>query len=91
MLAFLSVKLGGLAVVVVGVLAVVSDTITAAAIAGLFSVLNTIIGAFLLREQRRVRKVLAAPRQMVYDAAGRPIGTVLDLRTHAPEWLSEAA
>lgn len=73
---------------IVFIATVVGDVTIGAAVAGVFSVLNTLIGGLLLRDVRRTQagvrhthKVLTAPRRAVYDNEGRVIGTVLRLET----------
>lgn len=66
--------------------ALVTDVTAAAVIAGVFSVVNTLINAITLRAVRNTEagvrhthKVLTAPRRAIYDSEGRVIGTVLRL------------
>lgn len=67
-----------IAAAVVAVIAAISDAVAGAAIAGVFSVVNTLIGALLIREQRRTRRDIERPRRILYDAHGTPVGFVLD-------------
>lgn len=67
-----------IAAAMIAVLAAVSDAVAGAAIAGVFSVVNTVIGALLIREQRRTRRDIERPRRILYDANGKPVGFVLD-------------
>lgn len=76
------------------VIAAVGEAVTAAIIAGLFSVLNSVLLWLLHRrtsgieakaediqaDQKATRAALTAPRRIVYDQNGDPIGTVIDLR-----------
>lgn len=66
----------------------IGDVTIGAAVAGVFSVLNTLLSGVLLRDVRRTQsgvrhthRVLTAPRRAVYDQEGRVIGTVLRLET----------
>jgi hypothetical protein len=58
-----------------------------------FSVINTFFNARLLQrvehthtEVKRTRKVLEAPRRVLYDQEGRPFGTVLALEEDDTDW-----
>lgn len=75
----------------------VGDATGAAVIAGFFTVVNTAMLAVLhrrqgdlQRNQEDVKTALTAPRRLIYDQDGNPIGTVLDLhRTGGwDEWLT---
>ncbi|MCW2986723.1 MAG: hypothetical protein JWR63_4293 [Conexibacter sp.] len=72
------------------ILAAAGDTAMGAGMAGAFGLANTLLIAYLAREQRKTRKVLTAPRRLIYDHEGRPIGTMLDLR-RAEDWLPAEA
>lgn len=66
-------------IVIVGAVSTLDATL-AAFVAGVFSVFNTL---FLIKLQKPVKathKAITAPRRIVYDSAGNPVGTVLDLR-----------
>ena len=67
------------------VLGAAGETALAGAIAGAFTLVNTVLTAWLVREQRGIRRTLTAPRALVYDAAGRPVGTILELRGKGTE------
>ncbi|MTD43860.1 hypothetical protein GKE82_05955 [Conexibacter sp. W3-3-2] len=63
------------------VVAAAWDVVAGAAVAGIFSVVNTVLTAWLAREQRRTRQqvaetrdVLEQPRRIVYDREGEPVG-----------------
>lgn len=62
------------------IFAMLGDATGAALIAGGFTVLNTFLLFRLQRPVTRTHQALVAPRRIIYDAEGRPIGTVLDLR-----------
>jgi hypothetical protein len=74
-------------VIAVGALAVFlaavafGDATYAALISGLFTFINTGLLLLLRRDHHEMRTALTADRRIIYDADGRPIGTVLDLRT----------
>jgi hypothetical protein len=70
------------------IVAAAGDTTAGAIVAGAFGLVNTVLVAYLAREQVRTRKVLTAPRRMIFDAEGRPIGTMLDLR-RVEDWIPE--
>jgi hypothetical protein len=64
----------------------VGDATIGASVAGVFSVINTVITAFMARRQRRLERgvrhthrILTAPRRAVYDHDGHIVGTVLAL------------
>lgn len=73
--------------------AAIGDVSVAAAIAGTFSVINTVLNTRILSKVQQAtvgvaetqeavadtRAALVAPRQLVYDHEGRPVGTVLRL------------
>lgn len=75
-----------LALAVVGSFLVFGDAAVAAALAGIFSCLNTALSAWVLRrvgrteaQVQQTHQALAAPRRAVYDADGQIIGTVLEI------------
>jgi hypothetical protein len=72
------------------ILAAAGDSPTGALLAGAFGIAQTLLIAYLAREQRKTRKALVAPRRLIFDVEGRPIGTMLDLR-RVEDWLPEGA
>lgn len=73
--------------------AILGDATIGAFISGFFSMATMFISVHLTRQNRRLdergqriedqgkhlKKVLEAPRQMVFDSDGRPVGTILRL------------
>jgi hypothetical protein len=70
-----------------------TDTLITATVPGVLVMFNT---WFTHRLRRAVsdarsdiadtRRALLAPRKIVFDANGKPAGTILDLRSDAPSW-----
>jgi hypothetical protein len=77
---FGALVVGGLTATILG------DATIGATVAGVFSVLNTLIIGWDARRNRRIERgvrhthrILTAPRQAVYDSEGHVVGTVLRL------------
>lgn len=84
------------AVAVIGgavmVAAILGDATIGAIVAGFFSMANTLLLTHVTRQNRRIEhqgkhltKVLEAPRQLVFDAEGHPVGTILRLSEEGPQ------
>lgn len=71
------IRLPALAIISAGI---IGDASTAALIAGSFTVFNSFMIVRLSRDHRSLKRAITADRKIVYDADGRPVGTVLDLR-----------
>jgi hypothetical protein len=71
--------------VVVFLASVIGDATIGAVLAGLFSLVNTFLLVSLRGQHNDLRRVMTADRRIVFNEAGRPIGTVLDLQDD-PEW-----
>lgn len=99
------IKLAVTAYVVGVAVAAVGEAVTAAIIGGGFTMLNTALlvllnrktsgleeqAAVIQEDQQATKKALTAPRRIVYDQDGDPIGTVIDLRQGDDwaEWLAQ--
>lgn len=80
------------------VIAAAQSEVTVALIGGGFTLINTALLAVLHRkatdiqaDQKETRAALTAPRRIVYDQGGNPIGTVIDLHRGGgwDSWLSQ--
>lgn len=71
-----------MAVMAVGytVAAAVADSGVAPVVNGLFLLVNTYLIWKLRGPIEQTHRALFAPRKIIYDADGHPVGTVLDLR-----------
>lgn len=67
------------ATVVLAATVAFGDAAVAAAIAGIFSVVNTVMGVWLVRRVEHTRRTLGAPRRAIRDDDGNLLGTVIDL------------
>lgn len=76
------------------VVAIVVAALGEVALSGAITLINTCLTAWLVHGQRRVRTgqrelrdAITAPRRMLYDVEGKPIGTVIDLNSDRhPSW-----
>jgi hypothetical protein len=78
--------------VVVFAAATFGDAAVGAGLAGLFSVVNTVLLWQLGRGHKELKEAITSDRRIIYDADGKPIGTVLDLRTGEgwDQWRTQA-